>query len=49
VADILKVANSGGNKTHVMFGANLSLKLLEKYLGLAVGAGFVYVEVRSLC
>jgi DNA-binding transcriptional LysR family regulator len=27
-----------------MFGANLSFKLLEKYLGVVVGAGFVRVE-----
>ena len=44
VADILEAANSGANKTHIMFGANLSFKLLEKYLGLVVGAGFVCVE-----
>ena len=43
VADILETANSGANKTHIMFGANLSFKLLEKYLGLVVDAGFVCV------
>ena len=44
MADILEAANSGANKTHIMFGANLSFKLLEKYLGLVVGAGFVCVK-----
>jgi len=44
VADILEAANSGANKTHIMFGANLSFKLLEKYLGLVVDAGFVCVK-----
>ena len=32
------------NKTRVMFGANLSFKLLEKYLDLFVSAGFVLVD-----
>jgi predicted transcriptional regulator len=44
VADILEAANSGANKTHIMFGANLSFKLLEKYVGLVVDAGFVCVK-----
>jgi predicted transcriptional regulator len=44
VADILEAANLGANKTHIMFGANLSFKLLEKYLGLVVNAGFICVK-----
>jgi predicted transcriptional regulator len=44
VAAILEAANSGANKTHIMFGANLSFKLLEKYLGVVVGAGLVRVD-----
>jgi predicted transcriptional regulator len=44
VATILQIANSGSNKTRIMFGANLSFKLLEKYLALVVDAGFVRVE-----
>ena len=44
VAAILEVADSGVSKTRIMFGANLSFKLLEKYLGVVVGAGFVRVE-----
>jgi predicted transcriptional regulator len=44
VAAILEAANSGVSKTRVMFMANLSFKLLEKYLGVVLGAGFVRVE-----
>jgi predicted transcriptional regulator len=44
VAAILEAANSGSSKTRIMFSANLSFKLLEKYLGLAVSAGFVQVH-----
>lgn len=44
IAAILEAANSGASKTHVMFMANLSFSLLEKYLDVAVRAGFVRVE-----
>ena len=44
VAAILEAANSGVSKTRVMFMANLSFSLLEKYLDVVVGAGFVRVE-----
>jgi predicted transcriptional regulator len=44
VADILEVTNSGASKTHIMFGANLSFKLLEKYLGVVLSAGLVRLE-----
>lgn len=44
VAAILEATNSGTNKTHIMFGANLSFKLLEKYLSVVVSAGLVSVE-----
>ncbi len=44
VAAILEAAAPGSNKTHIMFSANLSFKLLEKYLGLVVGAGLVQVR-----
>jgi predicted transcriptional regulator len=44
IAAILETADSGANKTRIMFGANLSFKLLEKYLDLVVGAGFVQVH-----
>ena len=41
VAAILEAANFGASKTRIMFQANLSFSLLEKYLGAAVSAGFV--------
>jgi predicted transcriptional regulator len=41
VAAILESANSGATKTHIMFQANLSFSLLEKYLDVACTAGFV--------
>lgn len=44
VADILGSAESGAIKTRIMFQANLSFKLLEKYLGAAVTAGLIRVE-----
>lgn len=41
VAAILEVAKSGSSKTRIMLNANLSFSLLEKYLDVAAGAGFV--------
>ncbi len=41
IAAILEAANSGVSKTRIMFMANLSFSLLEKYLDVVVGAGFV--------
>jgi predicted transcriptional regulator len=41
VAAILESANSGSTKTRIMFQANLSFNLLEKYLDVACTAGFV--------
>jgi len=36
VAAILESANSGASKTRIMYQANLSFSLLEKYLDVAV-------------
>jgi predicted transcriptional regulator len=41
VAAIVEAAGSGSTKTRIMISANLSFKLLEKYLDVAVQAGFV--------
>jgi predicted transcriptional regulator len=43
VAAVLDVAanNGGCTKTRIMFGANLSFKLLEKYLKIATNLGFI--------
>jgi predicted transcriptional regulator len=44
VAAILEAANSGASKTRIMFLANLSYNLLEKYLDVALKAEFVRAE-----
>ncbi len=45
VADILYVVKKGGQKkTHVMYKANLSYKLLNRYLNEVLDAGLVKVE-----
>ncbi len=44
VASILDAANSGASKTRIMFRANLSFKLLEKYMDSVVSASLVRVE-----
>ncbi len=41
VADILEVAKTGAAKTRIMYRANLSFKLLKKYLGMAIRIGFI--------
>ena len=44
IAAILEAANSGSTKTRIMFKANLSFMLLEKYLNVSVNADLVSVE-----
>jgi predicted transcriptional regulator len=44
VVAILKASDSSLSKTRIMFAANLSFKLLEKYLDLVIGAGFLRVD-----
>jgi predicted transcriptional regulator len=44
IAAILEAANSGSPKTRIMFRANLSFLLLEKYLNLSIKSGFVQVD-----
>ena len=45
VRDVLQVAEGAGDdgsrKTHIMYGANLSYKLLTRYLGEVLDAGLV--------
>jgi predicted transcriptional regulator len=41
VADILRVTEEGSKKTRIMYIANLSYKLLEKYLGETIVMGYV--------
>ena len=44
IAAILEAANMGASKTRIMFAANLSFSLLEKYLAVALKSDFVRVE-----
>ena len=41
IADVLHAAGSGTKKTRIMGLANLSYRLLEKYLGKTVQSGFL--------
>ena len=47
VAAVLSAVRAGEGKTRIMYGANLSFMLLEKYLHLVVAAGFVQVDGSS--
>ncbi len=44
VAAILEVAHNGASKTRIMYAANLSFSLLEKYLAVALSSGFIKVS-----
>lgn len=44
VASILEAANPESSKTGIMFNANLSFSLLEKYLDIVDKAGFIRLE-----
>ena len=41
IADILKAAENGAKKTRIMYVANLSHGLLEKYLMKTINVGFI--------
>ncbi|MEM4713772.1 MAG: winged helix-turn-helix domain-containing protein [Candidatus Bathyarchaeia archaeon] len=44
IADMLRVASNGANKTKIMYQANLSYKLLTKYLKELVKAELVHFQ-----
>ena len=44
VAAVLEASNTGATKTRIMFAANLSFNLLEKYLAVALKSELVRVE-----
>jgi predicted transcriptional regulator len=44
VADVLKAAGHGTRKTRIMWMANLSYKLLRKYLDEAVTLGYLTIS-----
>jgi predicted transcriptional regulator len=41
IATVLESVNSSAGKTKIMFSANLSFKLLEKYLDICLQDGFI--------
>jgi predicted transcriptional regulator len=49
IADMLSVASEGAKKTRIMYGANLSYKLLTKYLVEVRKAYLVSFERRKRC
>jgi predicted transcriptional regulator len=44
IGSILDACNTQTTKTHIMFFANLSFKLLEKYLEILTQSGLIKVE-----
>jgi predicted transcriptional regulator len=44
MADVLKAAGKGTRKTRIMRTANLSYRLLRKYLGEAVAPGYLTIS-----
>ncbi len=44
IAEVLEAAENGAGKTRIMFKANLSFNLLEKYLNVAIKAGFIRLD-----
>jgi predicted transcriptional regulator len=49
ILSILEVAGAHGTKkTHIMYGANLSYKLLEKYIEEVIESGLIYTDERSI-
>jgi predicted transcriptional regulator len=44
IAEILEIVSGGAKKTHIMYRANLSYKLLCRYLDEVLGCGLVKVN-----
>jgi len=49
IADILSIASKGAKKTEIMYQANLSYKLLCRYLAEVVDAGLVSFKSSADC
>ena len=49
IADILSVANRKPKKTQIMYQANLSFRLLQKYLAEMSGASLICFENETQC
>jgi len=41
IADMLEVGENGAGKTEIMYGANMSYRQIQKYLGFLVASGFI--------
>jgi len=49
ILSILDVAGArGSKKTHIMYGANLSYKLLERYIGEVIESGLICTDERCI-
>jgi predicted transcriptional regulator len=49
IADMLKVISQNARKTKIMYQANLSYKVLQKYLGELTAASFIIFKVTEQC
>jgi len=49
IAEILEIVRGGAKKTHIMYRANLSYKLLCKYLDAVLDCGLVRVDREEDC
>ena len=41
IADMMEVGENGAGKTRIMYGANMSYRQIQKYLGFLVAQGFI--------
>jgi predicted transcriptional regulator len=49
IADILNVASRDAKKTQIMYQANLSYKVLQRYLSETIGASLLRFEKNKQC
>ena len=49
IADILNVANQKPKKTQIMYQANLSFRVLQKYLAVISDASLICFEDKTQC
>ena len=49
IADILRVARENAKKTHIMYQANLSYKVLQRYLAKLIAASLICFEDEKRC
>lgn len=47
IADVVNATGSGARKTKIMHGANLSYRLLQKYLAEVVALGFIFFSDKG--